>query len=214
MTSHPRDLSDKLVEVLAEGGPICPSLHLPAQSGSDRILDLMGRGYTASQYLSKVENLRSRVSDITLSTDLMCGFPTESEADFTATLDLMDAAQFDDAFTFKYSPRPGTKAARMNDDVPEEVKIKRLERMITRARQLADESRTRMIGRTVGVLLENISPRHESEWTGRTRCGRMALVPGTFQVGEVVQMQVEEVRGFSLWGKLLNPVSKVQNPKL
>jgi tRNA-2-methylthio-N6-dimethylallyladenosine synthase len=214
MTSHPRDLSDKLVEVLAEGGPICPSLHLPAQSGSDRILDLMGRGYTASQYLSKVEKLRSRIEGIALSTDLMCGFPTESEADFTATLDLMDAAQFDDAFTFKYSPRPGTKAARMNDDVPEEVKIKRLERMITRARQLADESRTRMLGRTVGVLLENISPRHESEWSGRTRCGRMALVPGTFQVGEVVQMQVEEVRGFSLWGKLLNPVSKVQNPKL
>jgi tRNA-2-methylthio-N6-dimethylallyladenosine synthase len=202
MTSHPRDLSEKLIEVMAGGGPICPSLHLPAQSGSDRVLDLMGRGYTVSQYLTKVEKLRSWVDDIALSTDLMCGFPTETEADFAATLDLMAAARFDDAFTFKYSPRPGTKAAGMDDDVPEPVKIERLERMIAVSRRLADESRIKMIGREVKVLLEHISPRDDSEWTGRTRCGRMALVPGPFRRGEVVNMQVAEVKGFSLWGTL------------
>jgi tRNA-2-methylthio-N6-dimethylallyladenosine synthase len=202
MTSHPRDLSDELIEVMAGGGPVCPSLHLPAQSGSDRILDLMGRGYTATQYLTKVDQLRSKVEHLALTTDLMCGFPTETEDDFHKTLDLMRAARFDDAFTFKYSPRPGTKAARMKDDVPDAVKIERLERMIVLARQLADQSRTRMIGRDVEVLLENVSPRDESEWTGRTRCGRIALVPGSYHRGDIKNIVVKEVRGFSLWGRL------------
>ncbi len=202
MTSHPRDLSDKLIEVMAEGGIVCPSLHLPAQSGSDRILELMNRGYTVSQYLTKVEKLRARVESLALSTDLMCGFPTESETEFEQTLNLMRTARFDDAFTFKYSPRPGTKAARLKDDVPEEVKIERLERMIAVTRALADESRSRMIGQKVEALLENVSPREASEWTGRTRCGRVILVPGAFRRGDIVNLQVEAVRGFSLWGQV------------
>lgn len=201
MTSHPRDISDRLVERLAEDGTVCPSLHLPVQSGSDRILELMGRGYTRSQYLEKVRKLRDRVPDLALTTDLLCGFPTESEEDFRQTLDLMTEVRFDDAFTFKYSPRPGTAAASMNDDVSEEEKVERLEKMISLARLIADQSRRKMIGREVEVLLENPSPRDESEWTGRTRCGRVALVPGDFKRADVVEIRIEKVWGFSLWGK-------------
>jgi tRNA-2-methylthio-N6-dimethylallyladenosine synthase len=130
MTSHPRDLGDKLISVMARGGKLCPSLHLPVQSGSDRILEMMGRGYTRVEYLKKVAQLRREVTDLTLSTDLLCGFPGEKNDDFGQTLELMEEAAFDSAFTFKYSPRPGTNAANMRDDVPEAVKIERLYRLL------------------------------------------------------------------------------------
>ncbi len=201
LTSHPRDLSDRLISIMARGGKICPSLHLPVQSGSDRILELMGRGYTRAEYLKKVARLRCEMADLALSTDLLCGFPSETEDDFGRTLELMEEAAFDSAFTFKYSPRPGTNAAKMMDDVPEAVKIERLERMIERVRALADRSNHRMIGKTVQVLLENPSPQDAAEWTGRTTCGRVALTPGPYQRGEFAAILVEEVRGFSLWGR-------------
>jgi tRNA-2-methylthio-N6-dimethylallyladenosine synthase len=201
LTSHPRDLGDKLLSVMARGGKICPSLHLPVQSGSDRILERMGRGYTRAEYLKKVAQLRRDVADLALSTDLLCGFPSETEDDFGRTLELMEEAAFDGAFTFKYSPRPGTKAAEMKADVPEEVKIQRLERIIDLARTLADHSNKRMIGKTVQVLIENPSPQDAAEWTGRTACGRVALAPGPYRRGEFAAIRVEEVRGFSLWGR-------------
>ncbi len=201
LTSHPRDLSEKLMDIMAQGGKICPSLHLPVQSGSDRILDLMKRGYTRRQYLEKVRRIREKVPDLMITTDLLCGFPSESEEDFQETLDLMKEARFDDAFTFKYSVRPGTQAARMRDDVPEPVKIERLTRMIVLARHLADQSRIAMLGREADVLLEKPSPKDNAEWTGRTACGRVALIPGLHRRGDVVTIKVEEIRGFSLWGR-------------
>ncbi len=204
VTSHPRDLNDELITRLGKRGVICPSLHLPVQSGSDRILKRMNRGYTRDDYLSKVRKLREAAPGMALTTDLLCGFPGETEADFQQTLDLIREARFDDAFTFKYSERPGTAAAKMADDVPEEVKIERLERMIKLTRQLADESRRLMIGHEVEVLVENPSPRDDSEWTGKTSCGRVALIPGKFQRGELIRIEVEEVRGFSLWGKQIH----------
>lgn len=203
MTSHPRDLSDALIDRLARGGIICPSVHLPAQSGSDRILKVMGRGYTRDEYVEKVSRLREAVPNLALTTDLLCGFPTENEEDFAQTLALMRRVHFDDAFTFKYSPRPGTVAARMADDVPEEVKMDRLKRMIALARQLSDQSRRQLLGRDVEVLLEGTSPKNEAEWTGRTACGRIAVVPGAYGRAHLISIRVEEVRGFSLWGKPL-----------
>ncbi len=113
----------------------------------------------------------------------------------------MVEAQFDDAFTYKYSVRPGTQAARMEDDVPEPVKIERLTRMITLAREIADQSRNALLGKEVAVLLEKPSPKDEAEWTGRTTCGRVALIPGRHKRGEIVRIRVEEIRGFSLWGR-------------
>jgi tRNA-2-methylthio-N6-dimethylallyladenosine synthase len=202
MTSHPKDLSDALIERMASGGVICPSLHLPVQAGSDRILELMKRGYSRDEYLQKVEKLRQAVPDLALTTDLLCGFPSETEEDFQQTLDLIEAAQFDDAFTFKYSVRPGTAAAKMPDDVSEIIKIERLERMIALCRRLADASRLKMVGKSVEVLLETVSPKNKGEWSGRTRCSRMALVPGSFNVGDFVIIRVEEVKGFSLWGRM------------
>jgi tRNA-2-methylthio-N6-dimethylallyladenosine synthase len=204
MTSHPRDLGNKLIEVMAQGGKVCPSLHLPAQSGSDRVLALMQRGYTRAEYLRKVDLLRREVENLALSTDLLCGFPTESEDDFRQTLDLMEAAAFDGAFTFKYSPRPGTTAAQMEDDVPETVKLERLEQMISLSRRLADQSHRRMTGKEVEVLLEAPSPQDAGEWTGRTACGRVALTPGRFSAGQTVKIRVESLRGFSLWGQVLS----------
>jgi len=200
LTSHPKDLSDKLIQRIAAGGVLCPSLHLPAQSGSDRILKEMNRGYTAQDYLNIVLKLREAVPDLSLTTDLLCGFPGETEEDFNQTLDLIRAVKFDDAFTFKYSERPGTTAAKLSDDVPEETKVERLERMIDLCRQMSDQARQKLIGKQVEVLLENPSPRDKNEWSGRTRCDRMALVPGNFKRGSIVEMIVEAVRGFSLWG--------------
>jgi tRNA-2-methylthio-N6-dimethylallyladenosine synthase len=201
LTSHPRDLSERLIEIMAQGGTICPSLHLPVQSGSDRILDLMGRGYSRRQYLEKVRRVREKVPDLMLTTDLLCGFPSESEEDFQETLDLMKEARFDDAFTFKYSVRPGTQAARMPDDVPEPVKIKRLTRMMALARQLADQSRVAMLGKEAEVLLEKPSPKDDAEWMERTADGRVALIPGRYRRGDIVKIKVEQIRGFSLWGR-------------
>ncbi len=200
VTSHPRDLSYDLITCMAKGGVICPSLHLPAQSGSDHTLKRMNRGYTRGQYLEKVRKLRDFIPRITLTTDLLCGFPGETEDDFQETLDLIREVEYDDAFTFKYSVREGTQAAEMNDDVPENVKIERLERMIALTRKTADSSRKNMIGKIVEVLIENPSPKSALEWQGRTACGRVALVPGDFQRGEIIPVKVEEVRGFSLWG--------------
>ncbi|MCX6641293.1 MAG: tRNA (N6-isopentenyl adenosine(37)-C2)-methylthiotransferase MiaB [bacterium] len=204
LTSHPKDLSDALIERMAQGGVICPSLHLPAQSGSDRILTAMKRGYTSEKYLTKVEQLRSAVPDLALTTDLLCGFPAETEEDFRQTLELIEAAQFDDAFTFKYSVRPGTEAAKLPDDVPEAVKVERMERMIASCRQQANASRKRMIGQQAEVLLEKVSPKNSSEWSGRTACGRMALVPGEFNRGDFVRIRVKQVKGFSMWGRKVN----------
>ncbi|TKJ41838.1 tRNA (N6-isopentenyl adenosine(37)-C2)-methylthiotransferase MiaB [candidate division LCP-89 bacterium B3_LCP] len=206
LTSHPRDLSEELIERMVMGGNICPSLHLPVQAGSDRILKLMKRRYTRSEYVSKIHKLREAVPDIAITTDLLCGFPGETENDFQQTLDLIGEVRFDDAFTFKYSPRPGTAAAAMEDDVPEAEKVERLERMIALCRKYSDNSRKEMIGREVEVLMESVSPKNASEWTGRTGCGRVTLVPGAYKQGQLVRLKVEKVLGFSLWG---NPVLTV-----
>lgn len=208
LTSHPRDLSDKLIELLAASGVLCPSLHLPAQAGSDRILAKMNRGYTKEEYLTKVQKLRRQIPDLMLTTDLLCGFPSEEESDFQQTLDLVEQAQFDDAFTFRYSPRPGTTAYQFEDDVPEDVKIERLQRMIALCRRIADRSREKMIHKEVTILLENPSPKNPLEWMGRTESGCVALVPGEYSPGEEVRVKVQDVRGFSLWGK---PISITQN---
>ncbi|MBU0520016.1 tRNA (N6-isopentenyl adenosine(37)-C2)-methylthiotransferase MiaB [bacterium] len=200
ITSHPKDLSDKLINRMASGGVLGASLHLPAQSGSDRILKAMNRGYTSADYLRIVDKLREAIPGLALTTDLLCGFPGETQEDLCQTLDLIRQARFDDAFTFKYSERPGTAAAKLEDDVPEKVKVERLERMIDLCRQLSHESRQKLVGRKVEVLIENPSPKNSAEWTGRTRCDRVAIVPGNFHRGESVTIKVAEVRGFSLWG--------------
>jgi len=204
LTSHPKDLSDELIERMAGLDAICPSLHLPVQSGSNRILEAMNRKYTREEYLTKVQKLRTAIPDLVLSTDLLCGFPGETEDDFKQTLDLIEEVRFDDAFTFKYSVRPETAASKLDDDVSEAVKVERLERMIALCRTIADESRQKMVGKKVDVLMENPSPKDASEWSGRTACGRVAVVPGSFKRTDLVRIKIEEVRGFSLRGRVVD----------
>ncbi len=152
ITSHPRDFGPELIEAMASSHKVCHQLHLPLQSGSNRILEMMNRKYTRAEYLEKIDRLKSRLPDISLSTDIIVGFPTESEEDFGQTMELLERIRFTNIFSFRYSPRPRTAAARLKDDVPEEVKIDRLVRLQTRQKEIQLQLNRSLVGRTVRVL--------------------------------------------------------------
>ncbi|HLD46553.1 MAG TPA: tRNA (N6-isopentenyl adenosine(37)-C2)-methylthiotransferase MiaB, partial [Desulfobaccales bacterium] len=163
-TSHPRDLSPELIKAFGELGSLCEHLHLPVQSGANRVLARMNRGYTREHYLEKVAALNSACPGIALSTDLIVGFPGETEADFVQTLDLMRSAGFDQAFSFKYSPRPQTQAAAFPDQVPEDVKSERLARLQALQNELTRQAHARLVGQIQEVLVEGRSKRSPQEW--------------------------------------------------
>jgi len=152
LTSHPRDFSPALVEAMATSAKVCHQLHLPLQSGSDRILKAMNRQYTRAEYLDIIERLRALMPDISLSTDLIVGFPGETEDDFEQTMEMLEKIRFTNIFSFRYSPRPRTAASRLKDDVPEETKIDRLIRLQTRQKEIQLELNRRLVGRTIRVL--------------------------------------------------------------
>lgn len=194
---YPSDVEDDLLAVMAEEPVVERRLHLPLQSGADRILARMGRGYTVSQYLTLVEKARALIPDVSISTDLIVGFPGETEEDFEATAWVVAHVGFDTAFTFKFSPRPGTPAAAMAGQVPEEVKQERLERLIQFHHQTLSERTTRWVGRQEEVLVEA----HEGyNSLGRTTHGRVATLPGHYELGTLVRVTVTEVRGHTLYG--------------
>ena len=175
-TSHPKDLSDKLLEVMAANANICRAIHLPAQSGSTRMLDIMNRKYTREWYLGRIAAIRRYLPDCSLSTDLIAGFCTETEADHADTLSLMREVGYDSAFMFKYSERRGTKASRhMPDDIPEEVKTARLTEIINLQNVLSAESNARDVGKTFEVLVEGRSKRSEAQLCGRTSQNKMVV---------------------------------------
>lgn len=199
MTSHPKDLSDGLLEAMAECEKLAPHLHLPFQAGSDRILALMNRGYTHDDYLRLVERARKRVPGISLTTDIIAGFPSESEADFEETLDLVREVRFDDAFTYRYSIREGTRAAGLPDDVPEEVKLERLGLLISLVRKTARENLDELRGENFSVLIERASKKSEDWWMGRTEHNRVSVMPrGDFLPGDMIDVVVEDISGFTL----------------
>lgn len=168
-TSHPRDLSDDIIAAIASRPNIARHIHLPVQSGSDRVLRAMNRHYDRQWYLDRIDAIRRAIPDCGISTDMFTGFSSETEDDFLQTLDLMRTVGFDSAFMFKYSERPGTAAAKaMPDNVPEEVKIDRLNRMIALQNELSLQSNRRDIGRTFDVLIEGVSKRSTQQWVGRT----------------------------------------------
>ncbi len=191
-TSHPKDMSDETIDVIARYPNICNHVHLPVQSGSNAILRAMNRKYTREWYMDRINAIRSRIPDCGISTDLFTGFHDETEEDFRQTLDLMREAAFDSAFMFKYSERPGTLAARtMPDNIPEEVKIERLNRMIALQNQLSAESNRRDIGKEFEVLVECVSKRSTSQWVGRTQQNKTCVFPrGDFRVGDFVKVRV------------------------
>lgn len=199
-TSHPKDMSDATIDVIARYPNICNHIHLPVQSGSNSVLKAMNRKYTREWYLDRIKAIRSRIPDCGISSDLFTGFHGETEEDFNQTLDLMREAAFDSSFMFKYSERPGTLASRtMPDNVPEEVKVERLNRMIALQNELSAESNRRDIGKVFEVLVEGFSKRSREHMMGRTQQNKAAVFPrGTVKVGDFVKVRVTDVSSATL----------------
>jgi tRNA-2-methylthio-N6-dimethylallyladenosine synthase len=201
-TSHPKDLSDELMALFGELKPLCEHLHLPLQSGSNRILAAMNRSYSREQYLEKVERLRRTSSGISLSTDLIVGFPGENEADFQDTLDLVQEVGFQQAFCFKYSPRPQTKASSLPDQVPEGVKAQRLARLLDLQDRITLAAYQRLVGQVQELLVEGVSKRSVEELSGRLRTNQVVNFSGQRQlVGQLVSVEITEAHPHSLKGR-------------
>ncbi len=201
-TSHPKDLSDELIDCFSRLGTLCEHLHLPVQSGSDKILKRMNRHYNSSQYLERVERLRKTCPDITITTDLIVGFPGESQEDYQETLELIKAVRFDQAFAFKYSPRPGTAAAKFTDQVEEDVKSERLTRLLELQNQIGLEQYKRFEGKTCEVLVEKCQ---DSRLTARTRWNHVVNMEGDSDlVGRLINVYIERACHHSLIGRILH----------
>jgi len=199
LTSHPKDLSEEVLRAISECPSLCEHLHLPIQSGSDRVLELMRRGYTVERYIRIVEEARRLIPGISITTDILVGFPGETEEDFRMTLDVMRIVQFDDAYMYRYSPRPGTLAARFPDEVPEEEKLRRLDEVIRLQREITRKKNERLLGSEVEVLLE--APAKRGGMLGRTRTGKPVVVEGEdLKLGEFVRVRVTGTTGPTLLG--------------
>lgn len=214
-TSHPKDMTNEVFEAIAAYPNICKFIHLPVQSGSSRILDLMNRGYTREWYLERIDTLRRLVPGCALSTDIIAGFCTETPDDHRDTLTLMETVRFDHAYMFAYSERPGTPAARkLTDDVPEEVKKHRLNEIIALQNTISRESNLADVGREHVVLIEGNSRRSDADWCGRTDTNKMVvfpkqhpyLAPGTFCAVRINQATSATLLGEAISGRLETPV--------
>ncbi len=199
MTSHPKDLGDDLVAAVAGLPSVCEHVHLPAQAGSDRILRAMRRGYTSGEYLERIRALRAAVPDVSITTDLIAGFPGETDEDFARTMDLVREARFDAAFTFVYSPRSGTRAAGLPDQVPKEVRTERVERLIALTQQQALASHQAWVGRTAEVLVEGPS-RDGRQHRGRTRQNVTVNLAGAVEPGAIVTVEIIAATSTTLRG--------------
>ena len=204
-TSHPKDMSDETLEVIAAHDNLCKMIHLPAQSGSDRILKAMNRKYTRAWYLDRIAAIRRILPDCAISTDLFCGFHSETEADYEQTLSLMREVGYDSAFLFKYSERPGTYASKhLPDDVPEEEKIRRLQGMIDLQNQLSEESNLRDIGKTFEVLIEGFSKRSREQLFGRTSQNKVVIFDKQdLHVGQFIQVKITRASSATLFGEVV-----------
>ena len=203
MTSHPKDLSDELIEVMKESKKICPHMHLPLQSGSSRILKIMNRRYTKEQYLALAEKLRTAIPDISLTTDIIVGFPGETEEDFQETLDVVRKVRYDSAFTFIYSKRTGTPAAVMEDQVPDDVVKDRFNRLLALVQEISQEMSLRVEGQTLPVLVESINEQDASLVTGRLGNNLLVHFPGCKElIGKIVNVHLKECKGFYYIGEL------------
>lgn len=203
MTSHPKDLSDELIEVMASSGKICNHLHLPLQSGSSRILKEMNRRYDKEQYLTLVEKIRKAVPDIALTTDIIVGFPGETEEDFEETMDVVQQVGYDSAFTFIYSKRTGTPAAAMEEQVPEDIVKVRFERLLKEVQRSAEERAKALTGRVEKVLVEEVNEQDEALVTGRMGNNFIVHFPGTEElIGRIVDVKLKECKGFYFYGEM------------
>lgn len=208
-TSHPQDLSDKLLYTISEHENICNYIHLPVQSGSNRILELMNRTYTVEHYLNLIEKARKIISNVSFTTDIISGFPTETAEDHNATLNLMKEVEYDGAYMFKYSPREGTKAFKMNDDVPDEIKSKRLNEIIDLQQSISLRLNQNLIGKIENVLIEGNSKKSDLYLSGRTDTNKVAVFPKqeNINIGDYVNVKINNATSATLFGELFNNYS-------
>lgn len=203
-TSHPKDITSNLINAIASLDKVCEHLHLPVQAGSDRILKEMNRRYTVEKYLRIVDEIRDKVPNIALTTDLIVGFPGETEEDFAGTLDLVRKVEYDSAFTFIYSPRPGTPAAKRADQIPEEVKKERIYRLIELQNEISLKKNRTLVGQIEEILIEGRG-KEENVLVGRTRTNKIVSFPSSNEelVGQFAHVRITEAQTWSLKGELV-----------
>ena len=201
MTSHPKDLSEDLIRSMARNPKVCRHLHLPLQSGSTRILEKMNRRYTKDRYLELVSEIREAIPDISLTTDIIVGFPGETEEDFQETMDVVRRVRYDSAFTFLYSKRTGTPAASMENQIDEETMHDRFDRLLRVVQEIGREQTARFTGQVMPVLVESVNAQQEELVTGRLGNNTVVHFPGSASlIGEIVPVRLEECRGFYYLG--------------
>ncbi len=205
VTSHPRDMSDKLIEIMARFDNICKYIHLPVQSGSDRVLSMMNRGYTAEHYLGRIKKIRESMPGVALSTDIIAGFPGETLDDHSRTLEILEQVRYDGAYMFRYSPREGTKAWNMPDDVHEEEKIRRLNEIIDLQQSISKDINKGEAGRLHKVLVEGESKRRKEDSQGRTDTNKLVIFPnadGKVAPGEFANVRILRSTAATLFGEI------------
>ncbi len=205
-TSHPQDLSDKLLYTIAEHPNLCNYIHLPVQSGSNRILELMNRTYTVEHYLNLIEKAHKIIPGVTFSTDIISGFPTETSDDHFATLELMKQVRYDGAYMFKYSPREGTKAFKMDDDVPEKVKSKRLQEIIDLQQQISFEKNQDLIGKEEIIIVEGFSKKSNDFVFGRTDSNKVVILPINDKIknSDYIKVKINKATSGTLFGNYIS----------
>ena len=202
---HPQDITIELLDIMARYDNICNSIHLPLQSGSDRILKRMNRTYTSDHFINIVRKIREILPDAGISTDIIVGFPGESEKDFSATINVMEKINFDSAFTFKYSPRNGTKASGYEDQINEDIKQKRLEQIISLQKSHTILRNQSYLGKIENVLIEKQSKRNIGKWAGRTDSNKWVIFDKDHaSIKDIVPVLIMEARGITLHGKIIN----------
>lgn len=212
-TSHPQDLSDKLLYTISEHPNLCNYIHLPFQSGSNRILELMNRTYTIEHYLHLIEKARKIIPGVSFSTDIISGFPTETYEDHIATLEVLRKVRFDGAYMFKYSPREGTKAFKMGDDVDEITKSKRLNEIIDEQQRISFEINQSLIGTETIILIEGHSKKSDKYFAGRTDTNKVLIMPLTNDVsrGDYVRVKITKATSATLFGDFISKINSINN---
>jgi tRNA-2-methylthio-N6-dimethylallyladenosine synthase len=205
---HPHDFTPDVIEAMAESDKVCEHIHFPLQSGSDRVLKAMQRSYRRERYLGWLDAIRDAIPTIAVSTDIIVGFPGETEEDFADTLDVVSRARFDSAFTFQYSPRPATRAASMSDQVPKEVVQERFERLLALQQEISLEKAREQVGTEVEVLVEGAGPRRSSTQS-RTRTNRIVHLPEPLDPGKFVTARITDAAAHHLAGEVVAAPARV-----
>ncbi len=204
VTSHPKDLTDDVIEAMTSSDKICEHLHLAMQSGDNDVLKRMNRGYTAEHYLGIVNKLRKAMPEIAITTDIIAGFPGETEEQFQHTYDLMKKIEFDYAFTFKYSPRTGTKAAMFEDQIPEDIRLKRLQKLIKLQEGITLKKYQDQIGKIKEIYVEKVSKKSDAEISGKSRDFKITVFPGSKDlIGSFVKVKIVDATGWTLKGEMV-----------